>query len=90
VLAEFGRLRGIDPRRWLLLTGDAAQIRRLAKQSYFADDARGGDALLHTEKLLLVDARSRLRGVYNGSQPFDVERLIADIGALRAADRAAP
>jgi protein SCO1/2 len=86
VLAEFGRQRGIDPGRWLLLTGDAAQIRRLARESYFADDSRGGaQALLHTEKLLLVDAESRLRGVYNGSQPFDVERLIADIAALRGA-----
>lgn len=88
-LAAFGRERGIDPARWLLVTGDLAQIASLARRSYFADDARldraGGDAeVLHTEKLLLVDRDGRLRGVYNGTAPADVNRLIDDIRVLAA------
>ena len=87
VLAQFGRDRNIDPAAWKLLTGSQDTIYRLARQSYFADDARlvlagaEGD-FLHTEKLVLVDGDGRLRGVYNGTQPFDVERLIADIRVL--------
>jgi protein SCO1/2 len=88
VLAEFGRDRGIDAARWKLVTGDKNTIYRLASDSYFADDERlkavlkDDDAFLHTEKVVLVDGTGRLRGVYNATQPFDMEKLIADIGAL--------
>jgi protein SCO1/2 len=91
-LAAFGRDRGIDPSRWWLVTGNRDQIYRLARDSYFADDSRVGRApdraqeFLHTEKVLLVDRQRRIRGVYNGTQPFDIDQLIADIGRLRAAE----
>lgn len=88
VLARFGREREIDPRRWLLVTGAPGEIARLARESYFADDRRFGDVppgqlLLHTEKVILVDPEGRLRGVYNGTFPFDIDRLIEDIATLR-------
>lgn len=89
-LAQFGAERGIDAGRWLLVTGDAAQIATLARESYFAEDVRldrsGPDAaaqVLHTEKLLLVDEEGRLRGVYNGTVPFDINRLIEDVRTLQ-------
>lgn len=87
VLAEFGRRRGIDPARWRLLTGDLREIGPLIRDSYFADDLRPIDGepesrLLHTEKVLLVDRTGHLRGIYNGTNAFEVERLIEDIGAL--------
>jgi protein SCO1/2 len=44
-----------------------------------------GGAFLHTEKVLLVDRSGRLRGVYNGTLPFDIDRLLGDITQLRAA-----
>jgi protein SCO1/2 len=88
-LAQFGRERGIDPARWMLLTGSARTIASLARDSYFADDSRldtsgteSAGQVLHTEKLLLVDGEGHLRGVYNGTIPFDVTRLIGDIRAL--------
>jgi protein SCO1/2 len=90
-LAEFGRLRGVDPDRWLLVTGDLATITRLARESYFADDARalpagsGERPLLHSEKVLLVDGQRRLRGIYEGTQAFEIERLLQDIATLRRA-----
>jgi protein SCO1/2 len=88
VLAAFGRERGIDPSRWKLVTGDKAQIYRLARDSYFSDDERlrktlsDQDAFLHTEKVVLVDRTGRLRGIYNSTQPFDMERLVGDIRSL--------
>lgn len=89
VLTEFGRLRGIDPGTWRLATGDLAEIQRVIRGSYFADDERGGgegmeSRLIHTEKVILVDARRRLRGIYNGTHAFEMERLIEDIEALRS------
>jgi protein SCO1/2 len=84
VLADFGREHSLDPARWTLVTGDKSQIYRLARESYFADDDRvraaiaEPDAFLHTEKVVLVDRHGRLRGVYDATQPFDMDKLIED------------
>ena len=40
------------------------------------------DAFLHTEKLLLVDADGHIRGVYSGTHPFEVQKLIEDIRSI--------
>jgi protein SCO1/2 len=89
-LATFGRDRGVDPTKWMLVTGDRRAIYQLARTSYFADDDRAGSgtdgtAFLHTEKLVLVDGGGRLRGIYNGTQPPAVDQLIADLARLTAA-----
>lgn len=84
-LAAFGERERVDPGRWLLVTGDESQIVRLARDFYFADDRRLEDranAFLHTEKVLLVDGNGDLRGVYNGTVPFDMQRLIEDVRML--------
>ena len=89
-LARFGSERGIDARSWSLVTGSKHTIYTLARESYFSDDERVGaspddvTAFLHTEKLVLVDANGRLRGIYNGTQPHAVDQLIADISRLSA------
>ena len=36
-------------------------------------------------EVLLVDATGRLRGVYNGSMPFEIAKLIEDIDTLTTA-----
>src|SRR5699024_1509606 len=58
VLADYAELHNADPDRWRLLTGDRAQIYRLARTSYFAalDEGDGGpDDFVHTENFVLVD-----------------------------------
>jgi len=91
-LAAFGKLRGIDPERWKLVTGDPEQIYALARTSYFADDGRleagkaATDQFLHTEKALLVDRDGRLRGVYNATLPHDIDKLMADLDLLLERD----
>lgn len=87
VLAKFGKARGIDPAKWKLLTGDIGEISRVIRESYFADDTRMIDGapesrILHTEKVLLVDRERRLRGIYKGTDAFEMERLVEDIRAL--------
>jgi protein SCO1/2 len=39
-------------------------------------------AVLHTDKLVLVDRQGQLRGVYNGTQPFEIDHLIEDAQTL--------
>lgn len=88
VLNAFGAERGIDADRWRLATGDKRIIYGLARDAFFADDDRVRGAVddpggfLHTEKLVLVDQQGRLRGVYDGTLPRDIELLIADTNAL--------
>ncbi len=87
-LAAFGKLRGVDPERWRLVTGDPGQIYTLARTSYFADDGRleagkaATDQFLHTEKALLVDREGRLRGVYNATLPHEIDKLLGDLDLL--------
>lgn len=72
--------------KWYFLTGDKKQIYDLAKNSYFlnAMEGNGGeDAFLHSEQFLLVDKEKRIRGIYDGTNHFDVKRLIEDIGTLQ-------
>lgn len=88
VLAAFGSERGIEPSRWVLATGEKSEIFRLARESYFATDEvlsktlADPAAFLHTEKLILVDAYGKLRGVYDGTLPSDVDHAIADARLL--------
>jgi hypothetical protein len=55
------------------------------RDSYFTelDDPTGNTAgdLVHTELLALVDG-GHIRGVYNGTAGYDVDRLIEDIAVL--------
>lgn len=87
MLQRYARVNGIVRGKWHLLTGPAAAINDLARNSYFAqppDSVNGVPTpVLHSETLVLVDGQHRVRGVYDGSLMYDVERLIADIHTLK-------
>jgi len=88
VLARYAAKRGIDSDTWRLLTGKRAEIYELARRSFFAESdilaELGPDDFLHTELVYLIDGERRIRGVYNGMLALDMQRLIADAGALSA------
>lgn len=85
-LQMYARMHHINDRRWHLLTGPREDIERLARDSYFVNlndgKSYGVSNLAHTETLVLVDARGRLRGMYTGSLPLDIERLGEDIRSI--------
>lgn len=93
VLGEFGLTRGIDPARWKLLTGSVSGVHQVARDLYFADDdgmrksLADPETFLHTEKVLLIDHDGHIRGLYNGTQPFEIQKLIEDLGVLNAAEQ---
>ncbi|MFN8155199.1 MAG: SCO family protein [Bacteroidia bacterium] len=71
--------------KWYFLTGEKQEIYELAKTSYFltAMEGNGGeDAFLHSEQVVLIDKEKRIRGMYDGTDHFEVKRLIEDIAAL--------
>ncbi len=86
-LKNYAEDNEIKSNKWHLLTGDAGKIYDLARKSYFAEEAigfnRDSSEFLHTEHILLVDGHQHLRGIYNGTLPLEMERLIEDIKILK-------
>lgn len=88
VLKSYAQRNGVRSGKWHLVTGAREAIYTLARTSYFADAdlgfSKGANDFLHTENFVLVDAHKRIRGVYNGTLPLDIERLIEDIRLLKS------
>lgn len=42
------------------------------------------EGFLHSELFLLIDKQSRIRGVYDGTDKVQVNKLIADIKLLKS------
>jgi protein SCO1/2 len=86
-LKKYSEKKGIISGKWYLLTGNRDSIYALAKQQYFAGDSIGfyGNQkdFLHTENFILVDQHRRIRGVYNGTLKFEMERIMEDIETLK-------
>ena len=90
VLKKYAEDKGVISGKWHLLTGNMDEIYRLAKKEYYAGDTIGyyqtGNEFLHTENFILVDKHRRIRGVYNGTLPLEMERLSDDIATLKKED----
>jgi len=89
VLKNYAEEKDINQPNWHLVTGDKDQIYNLARTSYFADTVTSSaitTTFLHTENLILVDKNRHIRGVYNGTIPFEVENLIRHIRILEKED----
>jgi protein SCO1 len=87
VLKEYAKNKGVISGKWHLLTGNKEELYALAKKQYFAGDTIGyyqtGNEFLHTENFILIDKKRRIRGVYNGTLPLEMERLSDDILELK-------
>jgi protein SCO1/2 len=77
--------KGVDDKKWNLVTGDKKEIYAMARKSYLAVKM-GKPAelydMVHTENLVLVDTKKRVRGFYDGTKKEDIVRLIEDINFL--------
>ena len=85
VLAEYASQYRIDEDKWDLITGDKAEIYKIARNGYMiaALEGDGGpQEFIHSEKLVLIDTRGRIRGYYDGTEEKKVDQLIQDIKEL--------
>ena len=87
VLRNYGREKGVDSKKWHLLTGEREVIYRLGRKAYFIEEDLGlqreEDDFLHTENFVLIDKNKHLRGIYNGLNKNDIKQIIADIKTLK-------
>jgi protein SCO1/2 len=90
VLKEYAINKKVISDKWHLLTGDRDEIYNLARTSYFADEdfvkTKDESEFIHTENVLLIDKKGRIRGVYNGTLALETKRLIRHIEILRKED----
>ncbi len=85
-LKKYALEKGVVDSKWNLVTGDKKQIYELARKSYLAvkNDGDGGPYdMIHTENFILVDKEKRIRGFYDGTNPEDIDKLLADIKILK-------
>lgn len=85
-LKKYAVEKGVDDKRWNLVTGDRKEIYDLARKSYLVakDNPYEEFDLIHTENFVLVDDRRRIRGFYDGTDPDAIDELLQDIKVLEA------
>jgi protein SCO1/2 len=86
VLKGYALTYGALKNKWHLLTGDKKQIYDLARMDYFVnalEDDGTAEGFIHSELFLLIDKQGRIRGMYDGTNKAEVDKLIADINTLK-------
>ncbi|GAA4280078.1 SCO family protein [Gaetbulibacter aestuarii] len=84
-LKRYAIEKGVNDKKWNLVTGDKKQIYDLARKSYLAvkdNPFAGKYDMIHTENFVLVDKKRQIRGFYDGTNPEEVDQLIKDIKHL--------
>lgn len=78
----------ISNTNWNFVTGDKAQLYKMARQGYMIDNGKPDsaqqikDQFIHTQFFALVDKYRRVRGIYDGLKEDEVQKLIGDIKDL--------
>jgi protein SCO1 len=84
-LNQFAENLKVDVDRWFFLTGPENQIQMLAKTGFMQSSinlAESNSSLITNEKLFLVDKQRHIRGIYDGSDAKEIDRLITELNVL--------
>ncbi len=90
VLNQYANRYGANSKRWCFLTGNKKQLYNMARKHYLvvpdvfdSNFQHGGEAdFIHTENVVLIDRKGRIRGYYDGTSPAEISELIDDIKFL--------
>ncbi|MCR9183018.1 MAG: SCO family protein [Flavobacteriaceae bacterium] len=86
VLKAYAEKKGVNDTKWNLVTGDKEHIYDLARKSYLVakyEPFDGAYDMIHTENFVLVDAKRRIRGFYDGTNWDEMEELLKDLEILK-------
>ena len=94
VLKEYAERYNANTKNWQFLTGDKHELYRLARKSYLVSpsindtsfDQGGVGDFIHTENVVLIDDKKRIRGFYDGTDSLRVNQLIQDIQLLLSSE----
>ena len=85
VLKEFSKNLGIQNSMWQMVTGDKAKIYEIGQKSYMVsatDDPTQPGGIVHSGAFILVDKNRHIRGIYDGTEPERVDKLMEDMDLL--------
>ncbi|MCA6078044.1 SCO family protein [Fulvivirga sedimenti] len=86
LLHEFAKDLGVTGNQWRFVTGDKEKIFEIGQKSYIvtaAEDSTEPGGYIHSGAFILVDKERRIRGIYDGTKPDQVDRLMNDIKRLK-------
>jgi protein SCO1/2 len=84
-LWDYSSALEVDPKKWFFVRGEKELIYRIAEDAYFSSafaDSTAPGGFVHSGAFLLIDTRKHIRGVYDGTNPEETQRLIDDIHVL--------
>jgi len=87
VLKKYADKLGVSGNTWWFLQGKKDSTYKLAEKNYLvavSEDKTTPGGYVHQGYFVLVDKEKRVRGAYDGTQPEQVNQLIADIKTLKA------
>lgn len=87
VLKKYADKLGVSGNSWWFLNGDKDAVYALATKSYLVgvtQDSTAAGGYVHQGYFVLIDKEKRIRGSYDGTDPKQVDQLIADIKTLKA------
>ncbi len=85
VLKKYADRYEANDERWHFVTGEKAKLYEMGLKNYLVtmdEDQAAPGGFLHSAAFILVDKQKRIRGLYNGTDEKEVDRLIADIEIL--------
>ena len=85
LLKKYAENINVGSKKWHFVTGNKDNIYDLAEHSYFSNaykDSLAEGGYVHSGGLLLIDKNRHIRGVYDGTNDLETNRLINDIRIL--------
>ena len=85
LLHDFAERLGVSSKKWHFVTGDKEEIYKIGQTSYMVtavEDASEPGGYIHSGAFILVDKARRIRGLYDGTKPEQVDQLIKDLPVL--------
>lgn len=91
VLLNYAAKMNADPQRWWFLTGNKDSIYAIAREGFLVSAAadKTGEDFFHSQDLILLDSKRRIRAMVDGTSWAEVDSLIDKIKMLRYEENAA-
>lgn len=93
VLKAFAKRLGVVGTQWQFVWGDKEKVYEIGQKSYMvtaAADSTAPGGIVHSGAFILVDKQKRIRGLYDGTEPEQVDKLMKDIELLLTEYRTNP
>lgn len=84
-LKEYCNTYNVDSKNWNMLTGDQNSIYDVGVNGFLVpnqEDALAPGGFLHSEKMILIDKKNRIRGYYDGTDSLNIPIIVQHIKSL--------